>query len=80
LIERERFGRPGGQCPPQAHAPPHAHPPDEGADPSEPVANTEKRRRTLSLPHDGHATTTSTVAVIDRATSNASSHDKQRYS
>jgi uncharacterized protein YfaQ (DUF2300 family) len=64
----------------QAHAPPQAQP-AEASEPIEPVAATnEKRRRTRSLPHDGHASAVSTEAVIDRRSSKRRSHAKQTYS
>lgn len=65
------------QCP-QAQAPPHAHPalaPLDGVE-----ATNEKRRRTRSLPQDGHASAVSTVAVIERLCSNTCSHAMHTYS
>ena len=74
---------------PQAHPPPQ-HPPALGggaenpgwlaAPPPAPAAKIEKRRRTRSLPHSGHASWVSTEAVIERRSSNGCSHARQRYS
>jgi hypothetical protein len=44
------------------------------------VAKSEKRRRVRSLPHEGHAIAVSTLAVIDRRSSNVRSQDRQTYS
>jgi hypothetical protein len=69
-----------GQCP-QAQAPPHAHPPDAAAPgPPDDVANSENRRRTRSLPQEGHAIAVSTAAVMGRDRSKAPSQARQTYS
>jgi hypothetical protein len=66
---------------PQPHAPPQAQPPCDGAAPLEPDgAMNEKRRRTRSLPHEGHARATSTLVVIERRSSNARSQPRHTYS
>jgi hypothetical protein len=47
----------------------------------DPVANTEKRRRTRSSPHEGHASATSTGdASIERRSSKRCSQARQMYS
>jgi hypothetical protein len=45
------------------------------------AAENENRRRTRSLPHEGHANAVSTgPAVIGRRSSNGCSHARQMYS
>jgi hypothetical protein len=67
------------QLPPQ-------HPPEEGrveagdVERPAPVAKTENRLLTRSAPHEGHASTTSTVAPIARRSSKRCSHARQTYS
>jgi hypothetical protein len=48
--------------------------------PAEPVANSEKRRRTRSLPQDGQLNAVSTVLVIGRRSSNDRSQLMHTYS
>jgi hypothetical protein len=44
------------------------------------VANSENRRRTRSLPQEGHASAVSIADVIGREVSNGHSHARQTYS
>jgi hypothetical protein len=68
----------------QAHAPPHAQPPPaagSAADrPTLPVANTENRRRTRSLPQEGHSVAVWTAEFMARRCSNGCSHARHTYS
>ena len=55
--------------------------PDEGLPVVPPVANIEKRRRTRSLPHDGHSrAVASEPAPMGRRSSKGCSQARQRYS
>jgi hypothetical protein len=47
--------------------------------PEAPEAKTEKRRRTRSLPHDGHSRAVST-ALMERRCSKGCSQPRQMYS
>lgn len=68
-------------CPPQAQAPPHPHPPAEfELSLAAPVAKSENRRFTRSLPQEGHASAVATDTVIERCSSNSRSHRMQTYS